>query len=179
MPITIASKVSPEDYRTSGRYYSTTTKGDLTVANVANRLWGLALLVTKSGQYDAMSFNVNIAVAGAARLGIYINTGEGYPGALVLDAGTANTGTGGDKIITFSQNLGPGLYWLAMLADNTFTWQGSWSQNSFVRLGSTGAVAYVSGAVSVAQAYGVLPSTFPAGGTYEEGSIPHLSIRKA
>jgi hypothetical protein len=46
------------------------------------------------------------------RLGIYQDNGSGVPGALILDAGTIDASTTGQKSITISQSLS-GLIWLA------------------------------------------------------------------
>lgn len=56
------------------------------------------------------------------RLGIWNDTGYGQPGTLLLDAGTiATTGTVGNKEITVSQALTPGLYWVGGAAQNAAT----------------------------------------------------------
>ncbi len=49
------------------------------------------------------------------RMGIYNDNGASYPGTVLLDAGTVagDTGTSVVKEITISQQLTPGLYWLA------------------------------------------------------------------
>jgi hypothetical protein len=46
------------------------------------------------------------------RLGIYSDTGGGYPGALVSDAGTIAADSTGVKEVTISVALAPGLYWM-------------------------------------------------------------------
>jgi hypothetical protein len=63
---------------------------------------------------EVTSFGASTAVC---RLGIWADTGAGYPGALVLDAGTVATETpNGSKEITISKVLNPGLYWLGYVA---------------------------------------------------------------
>jgi hypothetical protein len=54
-----------------------------------------------------------VTTAGAARLGIYTDSG-GKPGTLVLDAGTVAYSTNNTAyLITINQSLTPGWYWLA------------------------------------------------------------------
>jgi len=62
----------------------------------------------------------------AVRLGIYANsTTDDYPAALIVDAGTVLTdtvgGSTGINILTISQSLTPGLYWLAAVRQGTGT----------------------------------------------------------
>jgi hypothetical protein len=70
------------------------------------------MLVEASRTFDRIAVQVTSAVAGTARLGIYAATSALAPGALVLDAGTVNTGTTGLKAITINQTLSPGVYFL-------------------------------------------------------------------
>jgi hypothetical protein len=50
------------------------------------------------------------------RMGIYTDTGEGWPNALVVDAGTIDLSTAAaKKEITISQAVTSGLYWLALV----------------------------------------------------------------
>lgn len=46
------------------------------------------------------------------RLGIYADNGSGYPGTLVLDAGTIAGDSNTVQEITISQALDPGMYWI-------------------------------------------------------------------
>jgi hypothetical protein len=97
-----------------------------------------------------------------ARLCIYSNVaGQDYPGALLLDAGTVSIATTGLKIITISQSLPAGTYWLGIVAnDNLYTrgafgYAGS-SQSKMPSLTSqvSNAVAWIRTGVST------LPATF-------------------
>jgi len=73
---------------------------------------GASATATKMATYV-----VTTATSGVMRLGIYNNSAsEDYPGTLLLDAGTVSTATVGTKIITISQPLSQGLYWLAYLS---------------------------------------------------------------
>lgn len=101
------------------------------------------------------------SAAGNVRLGIYADAGSSGPGALILDAGSVGISTGWTVISGLSLALTPGTYyWLALLQDNstaTISYTGAVSNNPNGFSG--GADCYVS------QAYGPLPSTFPAGCT--------------
>lgn len=92
-------------------------------------VWVSGTVLQFNAQFDAIPFAVPVAVtvdriacrvttagsAGAvARMGIYQDDGTGYPGALVLDAGTVATTTTGVKEIVINQTLQPGLYWLVV-----------------------------------------------------------------
>lgn len=70
---------------------------------------------------DRISMEVTTASAGTtARLGIYADSGYGYPGALMLDAGTIDASTTGMKEITISQAITiPGVYWLVCAAQGS------------------------------------------------------------
>lgn len=77
------------------------------------------LLIVEAITIDRITCEVTVLAAlSAFRMGIYSDsaTRPGYPGALVLDAGTVDTTTTGVKEITISQALSPGLYWLAGVA---------------------------------------------------------------
>ena len=53
------------------------------------------------------------AANGLYRLGIYSDAGTGFPGAVLLDAGTIDVTSTGVKEITISQAVTAGLYWLS------------------------------------------------------------------
>ena len=56
------------------------------------------------------------AAASTVRLGIFADTGYGYPGRLIVDAGTADSTTNGVKEATIAEEIGPGLVWLGAVA---------------------------------------------------------------
>jgi hypothetical protein len=106
------------------------------------------------------------------RVGIYASTAMKnlYPSSLIIDCGVQSLATGGNKVWTPNTVLtGPGVVWFAWLA-STANGQviGPLSNltkpSPFTFLGRTQPTSsnhYVG--VTVAQAYGVLPATFPAG----------------
>lgn len=63
---------------------------------------------------DGLSIYVQVAgeATSVFRFGIYADDGSGFPGALILDAGTVATATTGNKILAIAAlALQPGLYW--------------------------------------------------------------------
>lgn len=137
-------------------------------AVTANTLYGIPFIApTRGATLDRLGFNVVTLLAGNARVGLYSATSDTnlYPNALVVDGGGISTGSGGVKSATISQVLTPGaLYWAVYLGDaapSVRTHQGGTATNilgfdsSLPNGGTRG--------ISVAQAYGALPATFPVG----------------
>lgn len=71
-------------------------------------------VVPESTTFDRIYIKVMTAGSAGAvcRLGIFGDTG-GKPGSVVLDAGTIDATSTGDKEITISQTLNPGVYWVS------------------------------------------------------------------
>lgn len=53
------------------------------------------------------------------RLGIHEDDGSDNPGALVVDAGTVDGTTTGVKTLAIAETLGPGIYWLQAVNQDT------------------------------------------------------------
>ena len=118
------------------------------------------------------SIGTNVATAGGTgsvcRFGLYQDS-SGYPGALILDAGTVPTVTG-SQTLTFvtglSQALTPGVYWV-VIAPQVGTgpvvllWGTSWG-TKFV---SGTSKVYGITAWTITSVSGSLPNPFTAGGT--------------
>lgn len=99
----------------TGNYYFTAspnTSGSTTLGTGNLRLtpWPVPNTVTLT------RIGAEVIAAGDAgckfRLGIYADDGSGYPGALVLDAGTIAGDAATAQEIVISQALSPGLYWV-------------------------------------------------------------------
>lgn len=103
--------------RKSGLYY-TPNGTPSTLVVTQNRMYCQPFWVGNAITLDRIGIGFTTAASGSAvRLGIYADNGSGYPGSLVLDAGTVATATGtGEPEITINQALTPGLYWLAGVA---------------------------------------------------------------
>jgi len=167
-------------YRSKGstlnQWYSSPGTGTAltTGAGTVNVLRAIPFVVSKVMTVDQMAINVTTAGAGgttAARVGIYADNGNNYPGALVVDAGqvTTMTATGVKTFTTgLPVTLDPGLYWLAYVHSCSTT-------APTMRAFSVGSLTPVLGYAStlptnaqfgwsVAFTYAALPDTFTAGG---------------
>ena len=99
----------------SGYYYrgTSTTAANSTVA--ANSTFYFPFFVPTTTTFDRIAIRTGSAFSGTSsvRLGIY-NNSSGKPSTVLLDAGTvAGTNNNATITITISQQLTPGIYWLA------------------------------------------------------------------
>jgi hypothetical protein len=158
----------------TGRYYFPTggsTVGSSTFVTSANVLYAVPIHISHDMTLAALVAQVTTGSAGAVRMGVY-NDSSGYPGSLVVDAGTGDTtGTGTIEVAT-TQALSRGKYWIAGVFSATPTLRrfNGTATNNVVAIGyttadPTGATDTITG-VTVAYTYGALPSTFTGGGTY-------------
>ena len=138
------------------------------VALVANRLWAMPLLVARALTIDRLAIHVSTAGAAStvARLGIYNNGTNNYPGTLLLDGGTVAVDSTGVKELSLasSQALTKGLYWLALVLDGAPTLRLVYISMSPIGQISTDFSETPYGAWMVTQTYGALPDPFTAGG---------------
>jgi lysophospholipase L1-like esterase len=131
---------------------------------------------------------VDISGAGQSgavvRLGVYADNGQGYPGALLVDAGTVAADTTGVKEATIALALPPGLYWLVACVQDAPTTQptvrtvANWTPDVPIGLGTGTPVA---DAVIVGYAAGA-PAAFPASfptGNAGSGSAARVFLRTA
>jgi len=138
-------------------------------ALVANTIYFLPFNIYKSTTFTKIGVSVTTSAASSnIRLGIYnCDNDFGFPGSLVLDAGTIDSSSNGDKTITISQTLF-GKYWLCLISNGTPSIATSytiappfsevnawWGVNSF---GSTSDCANAS-IVGVSSYYSALPAT--------------------
>lgn len=139
--------------------------GSNTAALVANRLYATYLHVPRGMTVDRIGLTVYEAAAGAIRLGIYRDSDlDGELEELVLDAGTVDCGTTGEKLITITQHLEPGIYGLAFVSNATPKLWANSDPRWRCPLGQQGAgIGYYGTGWWVALDYGDLPATFPAG----------------
>ena len=111
-----------------------------------------------------------------ARLGIYKDDGNGYPGELLLDAGEVDVEVTAAKSITIDQQLPKGLYWTCFIADVDCEpryrfWGTHWSP---IGHSSSYYTMYLNW--KKAQAYGALPDPFPSGAS-ADGHAPGITVR--
>lgn len=91
-----------------------------TAALVANRLYFIPFVIYESTTFTKIGVSVTtLAASTGIRLGIYnYNNTYGYPGSLILDAGTIDSSTTGDKTISISQTLYD-KFWLCLISNGT------------------------------------------------------------
>lgn len=133
------------------------------------------------------------ASGGATRLGIYASDANNRPGALVLDAGTVDTSTTGEKTITISQALTAGIYWLTAVEQGNTSVRVR-SSNVFLTLpvlagvsitqlttpGTSFMEATVAGGTTHATVTGALASTATVGYTqFGSHERPIVSLRRS
>ncbi len=87
----------------------------------ANRIFATPFFVARDMTIDRLAIQITTAGAGGtvARLGIYNNGTNLYPGTLLLDAGTVAVDAIAVVAATISQALTKGLYWLVCVTDGT------------------------------------------------------------
>lgn len=148
----------------------------------------MPLIVLYGGTADRMLFNIDTGGTTGAicRLGIYSDS-SGYPGALLLDAGTVAAETTGVKSITISQALTAGTrYWLAIATQGG---AGTRPSVSSLSAASTNAARNFLGSAAAAtgedegswtqtSVTGAFPANFTASGTVSS-TIPWVSLRWA
>jgi hypothetical protein len=109
------------DWRRADTDYYTPAQATsgLTTGNWAyNNLIAVPFYVPSAKTADRIAVDVTVGGAPAgsqARLGIYQNGSNLYPGSLLLDAGQVLVDAPGIKSIVISQSLAAGLYWLAFV----------------------------------------------------------------
>lgn len=104
---------SPSPRYRTGRWYGPMT-GRTVNGNGADVMTAVPFWVGAAKTFDRIACAVTTAAAGSSvRLGIYADTGEGAPGALILDAGAVSGETVAAPEATISQTLSPGWHWLA------------------------------------------------------------------
>lgn len=93
-----------------------------TQALVADQLYLMPFIVPRDLTIDRLGMRVSAGDAGKiARLGIYKNGVNLYPGDLVIDAGTVDVSAAAGVAATIDQALTKGLYWIALVSDGTPT----------------------------------------------------------
>lgn len=119
------------------------------------------------------------------RLGIYADSGQGVPGARVLDAGTIAGDSATVQEITISQALTPGLYWIGAAVQGVTTTQptvrtglNTPQQNVYAGPTIPAAGAAIGSAVMTGVT-GALPANFAAVPSAPSAGIPRLFVKVA
>lgn len=104
------------DRPTAGQYFRA-TGNQTTGVTVASRMYFTPIDVGKSFTMDRIGCGITLGAASSViRLGIYRSGANGFPDALLLDAGTVDSSTTGNKELTISQAVPAGRFWLAAVA---------------------------------------------------------------
>lgn len=100
-------------------FFYVTPGSTTTGAQTQGALRGVPFVVQRATVFDRIGAEVTtIGEAGSKiRLGIYSEL-DGIPGPLVLDAGQINGDSATYQTVTIEQLLGPGIYWLASVAQS-------------------------------------------------------------
>ncbi len=113
-------------YRRTGgtNYYSGMIVGLTTIVNIganADYVFAIPIIISKNTTFDRIAVDVTTACSGVCvtagancRLGIYRDTGNVYPGSLIIDAGAVAIDVLGLAELIINQPLTAGLYWLFM-----------------------------------------------------------------
>ncbi len=99
----------------STRWYHAQGAAGLTVLQTKDVLTYAPMLIPVPAVFDRIGLEVTVAAASSSytRLGIYADV-NGFPGPLILDAGTIPTScAAGTSTIAITQALGPGTVWVA------------------------------------------------------------------
>lgn len=117
----IASSVAGTTRFKSGYYYLPSSMGSLSGVlgtPELDLLNVLPFIVDSPGPTSFQALGIHYQNSNVAsmklRLGIYADTGEGSPGALILDAGQLDLSVGAianPKMLTIAEILTPGVYW--------------------------------------------------------------------
>ncbi len=143
------------------------TTSKQTIAN--DRMYATLWIVTRDISIDRLAIECDTTpeADADARLGIYNDGTNLYPGTLLRDGGAVDLDTTGIKTVTFDPVLSvpKGIYWLAVLLNSP-------GNAGKLKYGITGSPSFSVNATNfgapytawdVAQAYGALPDPFTAG----------------
>ena len=166
----------------TGVYLHPTTHSSLwteTAALVADRIVAFPIVVVRNITVDRIAIHVSVAGAAGkvARLGIYNNGTNLYPGTLLLDAGTVAVDSTGIKEITISQALTKGIYFIVGASDGTptvYTHGPSWTPLGVSATGlGNSADQWYKDAVGA----GAFAASFVAGASINTGWNPSVLLR--
>lgn len=154
-------------YYKSGRwYYGIPITGPISTSSItSNRLYAFPFFTPIESSWNAIGIYVSTGATGYARLGVYADNGNVYPGNLILDAGEVDTGTTGVKTLSITLTLSPGLYWLALLLSAAPSLSGVSTSVCYGCIGAPNPGSQIHSAYHVSYTYGSLPTQFPSGAT--------------
>jgi len=131
----------------------------------ANLMDAFPFPVAEETTYDAIAIKVDGAGASGtkARLGIFKDNGNCYPGELMVDAGEVGTDTTGVKSLPLSLTLQRGLYWIVRNSDGGPSVSGI-ANTDAINLGIDDSLSGAhAGAYRITSSYNSLPNMFSGG----------------
>lgn len=136
-------------------------------ASVGKAYW-IPFVVNKTVKIKAIGVNVTTFLATSSiRFAIYSDSGTGKPKSLLYTFGTVSAGTpSGNKTISHTMTLAPGLYWLAMVHQASLGTLvvSAWAAGAATRnvIGSTTVSVTSAQAWTATGVTGAFPATAPA-----------------
>jgi hypothetical protein len=147
-----------------------------TLSLVAGRIYTCPIIIQRTATANRINVQITSTSATSIRLGIYEEL-SGAPGDLLLDAGTVSAASTGNKAITISQELTPGIYFLCLLAEGTPGVDAIEESDLLIHYGSgTPESDDLLTQMYGAQSYGALLSTFPTPSMTNQ-NMPKISLR--
>ena len=137
--------------------------GSAGLSVAANVLMAAPFIVARPMTIDRLAVGVTTGGAGLARLGIYNNGTNLYPGTLLLDAGTVDISAVATVAVTINQALGRGIYWLALVANIVASYQMWYPALALFGMGAS--LNDIQGRWKPAFTYAALPDPFTASGS--------------
>lgn len=188
---TLGAAVAPPTVKTGRYLHPCSPVGTATSSTLANGSLRLAAwLVERTITIDRIGADVSSAGSGGGvlRLGVYADDGSGYPGALLLDAGTIDGASATVQQATIGSPLvlTPGLYWIGAALQGSpgtqptvRTLAGTWTPPVPI-LGTTSAPAASDSYAGYRETgvTGALPSNFSTTSD-PVSTVPRLHVRTA
>jgi hypothetical protein len=143
----------------------------------ADKLYALPFPILRDISIDRIAFWVSTADAGkSARIGIYNNGTNLYPGTRLNAGGEVSVGTTGQKEVVISQSLPKGLYWFVIASDGAPIIKAS---TGFISI--LGHASEIGGVFAAGWrtdfAYAALPDNFPNTNTIPQETLCCIGYR--
>lgn len=167
---------NPWEKLRTGEYHNTVQAASATMILPANRLFASPFLIAVTTPIEELAIEISAGDSGkSARLGIYNDGVNLYPGSLVADSeGEISVAATGIISVTYipALSLTKGLYWLAIVSDGTPTvTRQVGNVRIFIPLMGVKSTNFGANNTGwyVAHTYNGLPDPYTAGGTLCDG----------
>lgn len=147
---------------------------------ILDSIYALPFFVARAITIDRLAIEITTADAGKiARLGIYNNGTNLYPGTLILDAGTVSVGANAVVAATINQALTKGLYWLVVVSDGNPSGRYQYPAWTPMGINPTNFILsrFNAGWINAAIGAGALANPFAGGGTIKAQRVPYVGPR--